>query len=294
MVIRWIAMAGLTAVLGAPACFAQELQAVTESQNQQAQGQQQQGPPVQDQQEQQAPQQLPPQASPAPVAGQPQELIVPAGTHVPLSLTTPIHTRDAKPGDPVRLATAFPVAINTQLAIPRGTYVEGVIDRVSKHASLPSAAVQMHFTRIVFADGYNVPLDAALLQTNLATPDNQSVAAFTPSEPSTPSRDANPTAAFVLLSATPADMGFAQFPTNPPTPTLPPLSPLPKNGPNMGALIAGGFAASAALTVVAIVLARHRADMLFDVGTQFEMVLRTDLVLDAQSVTAAIAATPAR
>jgi hypothetical protein len=290
--MRWIVMARLTAALGllAPsACFAQEPQVVQESQSQQELRQQGQDLRAPDPHEQQTPQQpQAPASAPDSTAGQAQELIVPAGTHVPLSLTSPIHTGHAKRGDLVRLSTAFPVTINTQLAIPTGTYVEGVIDRISKHASLPSAAIQMHFTRIVFADGYNVPLDAAILQTDAATPDRDSNVA--PAETSGLSRDTDPAASLMLVSATPADMGFAQFPTNPPNPTLPPL---PKNGSNMGALIAGGFAGMAALAVVGIVLARHHADMLFDVGTQFEMVLRTDLVLDAQSVATAIAATQA-
>ena len=293
--MRWTAMAGLTAlsaVLAASACFAQEPQVVEESQSQEGQGQQEPGLPTADPQERQTPVQPPAQAATqAPVAGQPPELIVPAGTHVPLSLTSPIHTGHAKRGDLVRLATTFPVALNTQLAIPTGTYVEGVIDRVSKHASLPSAALQMHFTRLVFADGYNVPLDAAILQTDATTPVHDSNSSSVPAGTSAPSPNRAPAANFALVSATPAEMSFAQFPQNPPTPTLPPL---PKNGPNIGALIAGGFAASAAIAVVALVLNRNRADTLFDVGTQFEMVLRSDLVLDAQSVAAAIAATLAR
>jgi len=286
MVMRRMAIAGVTAVLAASVCFAKEPQ---ESQSQQAQSQKEQGLRAEEPQEQQATQQLPPQASAPPVAGQPQELIVPAGTHVPLTLTSPIHTGHAKPGDLVRLNTAFPVTIHTQVAIPTGTYVEGVIDRVSKRASLPSAAVQMHFTHIVFADGYNVPLDAALLQTSVATRDNHFASASDPVESSTTHSDMTSRPAFVLVSATPVNMSLAQFPGNPPT-----LPPLPKNGPSIGAVVGGGLAATAAFVVAMAILNRHSVDTVFDVGTQFEMILRTDLVLDAQSVVASIAAAPAR
>ena len=50
-----------------------------------------------------------------------------AGTKVPLALNSPISTKTARAGDPVYAHTTFPVVLNEHVAIPAGTYVQGVI-----------------------------------------------------------------------------------------------------------------------------------------------------------------------
>ena len=55
------------------------------------------------------------------------------------------------------------MTVGTQLAIPAGAYVEGVIDRVTKRGrSGPS--LRMHFTRVLYANGYSVAMDGANTQ----------------------------------------------------------------------------------------------------------------------------------
>lgn len=62
-------------------------------------------------------------------------------------------------GASVYAQTAFPVAVNNRMAIPAGTYVLGQIDSMSKPGFFsPHAQFQIHFTKIVFADGYTVLL----------------------------------------------------------------------------------------------------------------------------------------
>ena len=62
-------------------------------------------------------------------------------------------------GDSVYAETVFPVAVNNQMAIPLGTYVQGQIDTLTPPGWLsPHAQFQMHFTKIIFADGYTVEL----------------------------------------------------------------------------------------------------------------------------------------
>ncbi|MGH9828349.1 MAG: hypothetical protein ACREDR_34425, partial [Blastocatellia bacterium] len=86
-------------------------------------------------------------------------ITIPAGTTVELMLTTPLWAGTAKPGDSVYAVTAFPVAINNQMAIPPGTYVEGQIDTMSgPHWLSPHAQFQFHFTKIIFANGYTIEL----------------------------------------------------------------------------------------------------------------------------------------
>src|SRR5271157_654562 len=94
-----------------------------------------------------------PQTSPKP------KIVVPAGTSVPLALTEPVLARLAKAGESVYAETAFPVVVNNQMAIPPGTYVQGQIDTLARPGWFsPHAQFQIHFTKIIFANGYTVDL----------------------------------------------------------------------------------------------------------------------------------------
>ncbi|MGA2606930.1 MAG: hypothetical protein ABSH01_05660 [Terriglobia bacterium] len=86
-------------------------------------------------------------------------IVVPAGTTVSLMLTSPILAKTAKAGDSVYAQAVFPVAVNNQMAIPPGTYVQGQIDTLTRPGWLsPHAQLQIHFTKIIFANGYTVEL----------------------------------------------------------------------------------------------------------------------------------------
>ena len=52
---------------------------------------------------------------------------IPQGTHVLLRMENSINTRTAQEGDYVYLRTASPVAIDGQIALPEGSYVQGVV-----------------------------------------------------------------------------------------------------------------------------------------------------------------------
>jgi hypothetical protein len=86
-------------------------------------------------------------------------IVIPAGTTVSLALTSPILARTAKAGDGVYAQVAFPVAVKNQMAIPPGTYVQGQIDTLTRPGLFsPHAQFQIHFTKIIFANGYTVEL----------------------------------------------------------------------------------------------------------------------------------------
>jgi type IV secretion system protein VirB10 len=165
----------------------------------------------------------------------------------------------------VRAVTGFPVTVGTQLAIPAGTYVEGVIDKVTKDSYL-GRSVQMHFTRVVYANGYSVAIDGVNTQAKALGP-----------QPGSP--DA---AAFA------GESGWSTALTAPSAPTLPPL---PNPGPHIGTVV-GIAAGAAAAGIVTIVLMTHHGDggggVLFDTGWQFVMVLQSPLSVDAASVAAAL------
>jgi hypothetical protein len=204
-----------------------------------------------------------------------QAITVPTGTAVQLTLMSAVKSKSTQAGDTVRAVVAFPVTIGTQLAIPAGTFVDGDVLQVSarpKAGQQPSFRV--HFTRLVFSNGYSVALNgentqALVLPLNSSLPANE-VAELAP----------------LRLPGSRFAMGEGQQ-TQLPT--------LPRVGPNpavVGGAIGGGFAA---LVVLMLVLAHHSVSntdfLLYDAGWQFQMILDSPLTLDATQVSAA-AATP--
>jgi len=214
---------------------------------------------------------VPPVQTQAPPEMQKQTLTIPAGTRVALTLTSPMRARAMHRGDSVRAVTAFPVTAGQQVAIPAGTYVEGMIDKIIKRGPTGSTGLEMRFTRIVFPNGYNVALENAT-----AVAKAGSTGANIPESSASGSSGAS---------------GYGEGFQQPPPPTPPPL---PKVGPSIGTVVGIGVGVTAATTVGLILLGRHRAgDIVFDSGYQFEMVLETSLVLDADRVAAAMAASNA-
>ena len=59
----------------------------------------------------------------------PEGITIPAGTHVLLTLTNPVSTKNSKDGEHVYLQTAVPVAQDGRIVIPRGSYVQGSINK---------------------------------------------------------------------------------------------------------------------------------------------------------------------
>lgn len=205
----------------------------------------------------------------------PAQITVPQGTTVALTLLSPIRSKTTKPGDAVRAVVAFPVTVGTQVAIPAGTYVQGTIESVAAHPGHGhSPNVKIHFTSLLFANGYLVSLDAINTDALLMIPK----AASEPTYELADARDGTPTIG-----------KFAAAGQSSPTP--PPLPPLPQVGPSRGALIGTSIGISAATLAAALIWAHHRAKSLdyvvFDSGWQFTMVLSQPVTLEAAQVAAA-------
>jgi hypothetical protein len=205
----------------------------------------------------------------APESTQDQTIVIPAGTRIPLSLASPIAAKSARPGFAVRAVTGFPVTVGTQLAIPVGAYVEGVIDKVTKGGS-SGRSLQMHFTRILYPNGYSVPVDGTNAVAKVLSPDSSSpeIATFS-------NTDANAVEPTYALAAQQS-------------PGQPPMQP---PGPHFGAAIGAGIGAMAAGIVVAVLLARHGGGgngILFDTGWQFEMVLKSPVSINVASIAGAV------
>ena len=226
-----------------------------------------------------------PIAAPAPADSQaatpaPASIFVPQGTSVALTLVSPIKSVSTKPGDTVRAAVAFPVTVGNQMAIPAGTYVEGVVNALTprpSHSNSPS--VKVHFTRLLFSNGYSVPLDA--MSTEAMNID--------------PIVD-HPRATYEMAYAGDGAPYLGEGFAGQSAPQPPPLPPLPSVGPSP-AVVTGAVLGAVGLGVLGLVLVHHHYGhmdyVVFDGGWQFQMVLQQSLTLDAGKVAAAAASSSA-
>ena len=104
-------------------------------------------------------------ASPGSAPAAPAQLIIPAGTKVPLALKQALSTKNAREGDAVYAETTFPVVFNDRVVIPAGTYVQGKISHVQRAGRVKGRAeVLMHFTTLIYPSGYTVVLPGAVEQ----------------------------------------------------------------------------------------------------------------------------------
>ena len=63
---------------------------------------------------------------------QPEELTVPEGTIIPISITAYLSTRNTQAGDIVHADTVYPIWIQQRLVVPRGSNIRGTVTKVLK------------------------------------------------------------------------------------------------------------------------------------------------------------------
>src|SRR5919197_5405918 len=59
-------------------------------------------------------------------------VVVPAGTVIPVTLTSRITTKHAKDGDGIYGKTAFPITVDNKIVIPEGSAIRGRITEVKR------------------------------------------------------------------------------------------------------------------------------------------------------------------
>ena len=218
----------------------------------------------------------------APPTPQKQTIVVPARTIIPVKLTDSIWSKTARAGDGVHAMTILPVTVDNAVAIPAGTFVEGVVDKVWKRASSSHPAIQMHFTELRLTTGYGVPLETAATEVQERKPEGGPNVVAAQNE-----YDAYAFPLAVLGTA--ANSSPAQLPG--PTPQPPPLQPLPQpSHPNMGVIIGASLGATAALLITTIYLngrTTRTGYTMLDAGSQIDLTLQSPLELDAGEVAAA-------
>ncbi|MGA2436453.1 MAG: hypothetical protein ABSG25_14355 [Bryobacteraceae bacterium] len=229
---------------------------------------------------------------------QAQTITVPTGTKIPLTLISPLRTWTAHPGDSVRAVTAFPTTVDDRVAIPAGTGVEGVIDKIRRRGR--HAGFEMHFTRLIFINGYTAPLSGSTTMERTASLGRPSptqaeadeMASTFPSpaargfetpmvggfESTAANKFASPTADEFGSSMTSGVQAFSALPGSS-FPTTPTLTAPPRLGPSP-ALIGGLMAAGAAALIILGVTYGGRG-LFLDAGSPLDLVLGEPLSLDA-------------
>jgi hypothetical protein len=89
--------------------------------------------------------------------------VVPAGTVIPVNLTSRISTKHAKDGDGIYAQTAVPIALNNEILIPAGSFVRGKITHVTQPGRIKGRAeLTFSFQHITLPTGASFEIYASL------------------------------------------------------------------------------------------------------------------------------------
>jgi hypothetical protein len=198
----------------------------------------------------------------APAVEEKNTLTIPAGTRVPLSLKQAISTKTAKDGDPVYAETAFPFVVSERVVIPAGTYIQGKITRVQRGGHVKGRAeVLIHFTSMIYPNGYTVMLGGSVENTPGAEKTSMKDSEGTIRQDSDAAKKAKEAAG---TATTGAVIGAI---TN------------GLKGAGIGAGVGG-------VTGLAIGMLSRGADVRLEPGTSIEMEIQREVTLDASRVSA--------
>jgi hypothetical protein len=93
-------------------------------------------------------------------------LTIPVGSKIPIALAQAISTKNARAGDAVYAQTVFPFVLNDRVLVPAGTYIQGKISYVERAShGHGRAEILMHFTSMVYPNGYTVMLPGSVENT---------------------------------------------------------------------------------------------------------------------------------
>lgn len=203
-------------------------------------------------------------ASPAPPAtadeSKKNTLTIPVGTMIPLSLKQAISTKTARTGDPVYAETAFPYVLNERVIVPAGTYIQGRIERAQRGGHVKGRAeVLIHFTSMIYPNGYTVMLGGSVENTPGAEKTNMKDSEGTIQEDSDATKKAKNTAEGATTGAV---IGAI---TN-------------------GAKGAGIGAGIGGVTGLAVGMLSRGADVRLEPGTSIEMEIQREVTVDASRI----------
>jgi hypothetical protein len=89
--------------------------------------------------------------------------VIPAGTVIPVNLTSRISTKHANEGDGIYAQTAVPIAVDDQIVIPAGSFVRGKIAQVKQPGRIKGRAeLTFNFQSITLPTGATFEIFASL------------------------------------------------------------------------------------------------------------------------------------
>jgi hypothetical protein len=89
------------------------------------------------------------------------ELVVPAGTVLPVSLNTYLSSKNTHVGDVFYADTTYPIWIQQRLIIPRGSIIKGTVTEVSKPGAIKGKGrISVRIDTILLPNGVERPLIA--------------------------------------------------------------------------------------------------------------------------------------
>ena len=89
------------------------------------------------------------------------EMIVPAGTTIPIVLTTYLNTKGAQVGDPFYADTVYPIWIQQKLVIPKGSTIKGVVTEVVRPGKIKGKGrLAVRFESVLLPNGVTRDLNA--------------------------------------------------------------------------------------------------------------------------------------
>src|ERR1051325_478751 len=90
-------------------------------------------------------------------------VVVPAGTVIPITLTSRVNTKNSKDGDGIYGKTSFPITVDNKIVIPEGSAVRGRISEVKKPGRVKGKAeLTINFQTLVLPSGITIPIYTSL------------------------------------------------------------------------------------------------------------------------------------
>jgi hypothetical protein len=90
-------------------------------------------------------------------------VVVPAGTVIPISLTSHISTKNSRDGDGVYGKTAFPITVDNKIVIPEGSSVRGKISEIRRPGRVKGKAeLTLSFQTLILPNGATLPIYTSL------------------------------------------------------------------------------------------------------------------------------------
>ena len=202
--------------------------------------------------------------NPPPPPANPDDLVIKAGTRIPLSLRNEIDTKHSREGDRVYLTTIYPVIVNSKIVIPKGSYVNGTLTKTR-----PAGAVGKKGELFIRFDTLSLP-NGVTRDFNSRLASKDSGQGKVDSEGKITGERDNSNTARTTAETTGVGAGVGTL-----------------AGAASGHALAGaGIGAAAGAAVgLATMLNKHRAEVVLPRGTVIEMLLDRDLAYQPSELT---------